>query len=150
MKIELVQTNFTSGELSPRIYGRTDITKYYNGFKKAINFIVLAQGGLSKRPGTKFIAETKFSNRKVRLIPFKFSTEQNYILEFGHNYVRVFKDEGQVLSSGAPYEISSPYVEEDLSELYWTQSADILFLCHKKYPPKNSAELVILILLSLM
>jgi hypothetical protein len=35
----------------------------------------------------------------VRLIPFEFSTEQAYILEFGKGYMRVMKDGGVVLES---------------------------------------------------
>lgn len=35
----------------------------------------------------------------VRLIPFEFSTDQAYVLEFGRGYMRVFKDGGIVLNA---------------------------------------------------
>ncbi len=93
-----ILTNFTSGELSPRLNGRIDMEKYYNGASKISNFAVLMHGGLQKRSGTKFIREIKTStgsNSGARLIPFVFSKTQAYILEFGHNYIRFYKDEGR-------------------------------------------------------
>ena len=58
------------------------------------------------RPGTQFVAEVKDSTKKTRLIPFEFSTTQTYILEFGDQYIRFYKDNGQILSGGSAYEIS--------------------------------------------
>ena len=81
-----ILTNFTSGELSPRLNGRIDMEKYYNGASKLSNFAVLMHGGLQKRSGTKFIREIKTStgsNSGARLISFVFSKTQAYILEFG-------------------------------------------------------------------
>lgn len=87
-------TNFTAGQLSPRLDGRTDLTKYYNGAKTISNFTIQPHGGASRRPGTAFVHEVKDSSSAVRLIPFEFSTVQTYVLEFGDQYIRFFKDKG--------------------------------------------------------
>jgi hypothetical protein len=50
------------------------------------------------------------------MLPFVFSVTQAYALEFGDLYMRVFKDLGQVLSGGLPYEIAMPYAEADLPD----------------------------------
>ena len=42
-------TNFTAGELSPRLDGRTDVGKYFNGCKLQ-NFVVHPHGGASRVP----------------------------------------------------------------------------------------------------
>ena len=133
-----ILTNFTSGELSPRLNGRIDMDKYYNGASTISNFMVLMHGGLSKRPGTRHIAEIKTSsgsNSGARLIPFTFSKTQAYILEFGHNYIRFFKDEGQIESGGSPYEIATTYTAAQLDELEFVQSADVLFIVHESHKP---------------
>ena len=133
-----ILTNFTSGELSPRLNGRIDMDKYYNGASTISNFMVLMHGGLSKRPGTRHIAEIKTSsgsNSGARLIPFTFSKTQAYILEFGHNYIRFFKDEGQIESGGSPYEIATTYTAAQLDELEFVQSADVLFIVHESHNP---------------
>ena len=136
-----ILTNFTSGELSPRLNGRIDMEKYYNGASKLSNFAVLMHGGLQKRSGTKFIREIKTSsgsNSGARLIPFVFSKTQAYILEFGHNYIRFYKDEGVIVSSGTtPYEISTTYTAAQINELEYVQSADVLYLVHEAHPPRK-------------
>ena len=92
-------TNFTAGQLSPKLDGRTDLTKYYNGAKTLKNFTIQPHGGASRRPGTVFIHEVKDSSQEVRLIPFEFSTVQTYILEFGNEYIRFYKDKGIITES---------------------------------------------------
>ena len=85
-------SNFTAGELSPKLDGRTELQKYFNGAKQLQNFLVVPQGGATRRPGTQFIAETKTSANAARLIPFEFNVTQAYVLEFGNNYFRIYKD----------------------------------------------------------
>jgi hypothetical protein len=93
-KTSPIQTNFTAGELSLQLEGRVDITKYFNAAKSIENFLITPFGGIDRRPGTQFVATAKYPNKKVRLIPFQFSTEQTYILEVGDLYVRFYRDEG--------------------------------------------------------
>ena len=77
--------------------GRTDFAKYFNGATNIENFVVMPHGPITRRPGTYFVSEIKTSANKTRLIPFTFSTEQTYILEFGNQYIRFFKDDGQIV-----------------------------------------------------
>ena len=125
--------SFVSGEFSAKMDGRVDFEKYSSGTKTLQNFLVHPQGAATRRVGTQFIAEVKNSAKKVRLIPFEFSTTQTYILEFGDQYMRVYKDKGQVLSSGSPFEISTPYLEAELFDLKFAQSADVLYICHPNH-----------------
>ena len=92
-------TNFTAGELSPRLDGRTDIGKYFNGCKTLENMVVHPHGAVTRRPGTKFVHEVKTSANSTRLVPFEFSTTQTYILEFGNQYIRFYKDQGIITES---------------------------------------------------
>src|SRR4249920_3810234 len=92
-----LQTNFTSGEISPQMYGRVDTNRYQNGAARIENFVVRTQGGLTKRQGSQHVAETRDSSRISRLIPFEFSDTQNYALEFGNKYIRVHANGHPVL-----------------------------------------------------
>ena len=91
--------SFTAGELSSSMEGRTDFAKYFNGATNIENFVVMPHGPITRRPGTYFVSEIKTSANKTRLIPFTFSTEQTYILEFGNQYIRFFKDDGQIVEA---------------------------------------------------
>ena len=125
--------SFVSGEFSAKMDGRVDFEKYRSGCKTLQNFLVHPQGAATRRVGTQFIAEVKDSSKKTRLIPFEFSTTQTYVLEFGDQYMRVYKDKGQVLSGGSPFEISTPYLEAELFDLKFAQSADVLYICHPNH-----------------
>ena len=136
-KVTAVQTNFTGGEISPKLHGRIDLQKYAASCKTIENYLCFPHGGIVKRSGTRFIAECKDSANTKRLIPFVFSTTQAYILEFGNDYIRFYRNEGQILDSGSAYEISSPWGEEYLDGLSFTQSADILYVTHPEFKPRK-------------
>ena len=53
-RLGTVQPSFAGGELSPRLYGRTDYPKYAIGAEAIENFIVRPEGGLMRRHGTRF------------------------------------------------------------------------------------------------
>ena len=131
---------FNAGELSPLLNGRTDISKYYSGCQELDNFLVLTYGGVMRRPGTAYIADAKNADEAARLISFEFSIIQTYILEFGDEYIRFYKDGGQILDSGSPVEIATPYDTDagtDLFDLHFVQSADTMYIVHPDYAPRK-------------
>ena len=136
----LALTSFVSGELGAKLDGRTDFNKYATGAKTLENFLVHPQGAATRRVGTKFVAEVKDSAAKTRLIPFEFSTIQTYVLEFGNQYMRVYKDQGQVQSGGSAFEISTPYLTAELFQLKFAQSADIMYICHPNHAARKLAR----------
>jgi len=136
-----IQTNFTSGIFSGRLFGRTDLAQYSNALRHCYNFNLLAHGGANKRSGTRYINEVKDSSKTTKLIPFIFSTVQAYTLEFGDQYIRFYRDEGQILSGGSPYEISTPYLHTQLVDLRFAQSNDVLYLVHPLHRPMELSRL---------
>ena len=136
----LALTSFVSGELGSKLDGRTDFAKYNTGAKTLENFLIHPQGSATRRVGTQFIAEVKDSTKKTRLIPFEFSTVQTYVLEFGNQYMRVYKDKGQVQSGGSAFELATPYLEAELFEIKFAQSADVLFICHPNHAARKLAR----------
>lgn len=90
-------STFTAGEISPRLEGRVSIEKYREGLADLTNMIVQPHGGVTRRPGTEYLGEVKDSSVKTRLIPFEFKTSDTYILEFGDQTMRVFRNGLQVL-----------------------------------------------------
>ena len=214
-RTKYIQTNFTAGEISPRLDSRIDLSKYQNGAKSIQNFTVLPHGGLQRRGGSQFILQTKNAADKVRLVSFEFSITESYVLEFGDEYIRFYRNNGIILessknitgitqanpgvvtssshgynngdwvyisgvvgmtevnldfyivagkttntfhltdidgnnvdtsgftaySSGGTaervFEVTSPWDKDDLFELSFTQSADILYVVHPNYAPRE-------------
>jgi hypothetical protein len=133
-KVAPLQSNFNGGEFSPLLYGRVDTDRYGTGLATCLNYKPTIQGGLIRRPGSYYVAEVKDSTKATRLVEFEFSTTQAYIIEFGDQYFRFYRNHGQI---GAPYEIASPYLEADLFDLRFTQSADVLYITHPDYEPRK-------------
>lgn len=136
-KVSTIQDAFNAGEFSPLMTARVRFEKYRNALATCLNAVPLVQGGVTRRSGTKYVAEVKDSSKATRLVQFEFSTTQAYILEFGDQYMRVYKDRGQVLSGMSAYEIVTPYLEADLFELKFAQSNDVLYVAHPDYAPRK-------------
>jgi hypothetical protein len=137
-RLHPAQSNWTSGELSPKVHlGRIDFQKYYNGAETIENWTVFPQGGLTRRPGTHFVASVKSPGKRPRLVPFIVSTTTAYILEFGETYIRIYANNAQILSAGTPVEITTTYAEADLFSLDFAQSADVLYIVHPNYTPRR-------------
>lgn len=129
-RLTLVQTNFTAGEISPRMLGRTDIARYQNGAETFENAWPLVHGGGCRRDGTVFAAAAKFANKRSRLIPYIFNKSQAYMCEFGDQYVRIYYLSGAYTG----VELVSPYTEAMLTEIDYVQGADTMFIFNQQVP----------------
>jgi hypothetical protein len=137
-KVSPIQTSFGAGEFSELLHGQVELDRYKQALEICQNYIPSLQGGLVRRSGTKYVASTKTAANTARLVPFEFSITQAYILEFGDQYIRFYRNNGQIESSpGVAYEISTPYTQADLFQLRFTQSADVLYITHPSYAPRT-------------
>lgn len=133
-----IHRSFAGGEVSPQMFGRIDDTKFQAGLETCLNFLCLPQGPIERRPGFAFVREVKDSTKKVRLIPFVFNNSQTMVIELGDKYAR-FHTEGKTLldASGVPYEIETPWEEDDIFDIHYVQSADVMTLVHPRYAPRE-------------
>ena len=138
MAIRSYTRSFNGGEVAPAMFARIDDAKYQTGLAKCKNFLIEPQGPLVSRPGFEYVRETKYANKKTKLIPFNFSDTQTMVLEFGDKYIRFHTNGATLLKDdGSVYEISTPYGEDDLFDIHYVQSADILTLVHPSYAPRE-------------
>jgi hypothetical protein len=125
-------TNFTGGEVDPRLLGRGDLQVYTNGARTLTNVRVHATGGVERRAGLRFLAELPGPGR---LVPFEFSASESYLLAFTDFRLDVFKD--GVLDAG---NIPAPWRQGLLPEIAWVQSADTLIVTHRDTVPRLIAR----------
>ncbi len=133
----ILKNNCTSGELSPKVHQRGDIQQFQNGLATCLNAIVSPYGGVYRRFGTKYIATAKYGDRLCIMRPFEFSITQAYVLEIGDCYIRFYKDGAQIVDAGTgdPIEVETTYREDELRELRFEQSADVLYIFHPNHYP---------------
>lgn len=143
------QTNFSTGELDPKLWGRTDLPVFGKGLRRCRNFFITKpHGAAMSRPGTLFVRETKQQNVTPTLVPFIFSDTQTYVLEFCAGVVRFHTGGATVVYvagsvpegvAGDPYEVLTDYTADELPNLRWVQSGDVLFIaCPGHLPMKLS------------
>ena len=125
-KINLIKNNFTSGELSPHIWMRTDLQQYRNGTKEMLNFLPIVEGGLKRRGGT---AVTAVTEGAVRILPFIISHSVAYLLVFKALSIDVLDSNGTLIKS-----LATLYTEEEIHEINYTQNRYQFFIAHSEHP----------------
>jgi hypothetical protein len=144
MAISQLINSFSAGEMSPFLDGRSDLEKYRSGCLRCENFILLPYGGVVRRPGTEFLAESKFSDRPVRLVGFSFSVTTRFVLEFGHYYVRFWSNGTPVPNpedATQPLEVITPWAFGQLNAVKFLQINDIVYFAHPSIAPQKLTRL---------
>jgi hypothetical protein len=130
-----IQTTFTGGEISPRMFLRVDTENYRAALRKAENVNLLPQGPVTRREGSRYVADVKTASSAVRLMPFIYSESVAYTLELGPLYVRYFTAQAQVVS-GTPVEDVTTYAAGDLFNIHYAQKNDELLMAVNTHPLK--------------
>jgi hypothetical protein len=97
--------SFNGGQVAQTLTARVDQAKYRSMCLSLLNMMCLKTGPCTRRPGTQYIASTKYSddaNLCARLKRFVFSPETTFMLEWGNHYVRFYSNGAQVQVTSAP------------------------------------------------
>ena len=127
-RLTLHKTSFTSGEISPRLLGRGDLSAYENGAAKLHNVFIHPTGGISRRGGLRYVDTAPGDGR---LVSFEFNTEQVYLLMFTDLQVDAYRDGVKVAS------FTTPWTEAQIKQIVWVQTADTLLVTHPDVAPKK-------------
>jgi hypothetical protein len=126
------QPNFSKGVISEELVARVDVPAYSTALRRGDNVIILKYGGVTKRPGTRLVAEV-YDDDGVRLMPFQFSLEQTYAIEMGQGYARFAANGGLVLEDkltvegvlyGYPTTIAASYHGYEVGDqIYYSETS---------------------------
>lgn len=131
MKARGYQANFTMGQISEEMHGRVDMEVYAVAVAEARNMVPAVAGPLRRRPGFLNEGEAGQQDRKAISLPFVRTLGDALMLELGHLTMRVRRADGApVMDGAAPYELATPWGEDDLAGLRWHQSNDVLYVTH--------------------
>ena len=87
--------DFSSGEISPRLYGRFDLSAYYAGGRRVENFVPQLVGPTHFRTGFVFASPTR-DNQEAVLWNFEFTDASSFALEITPNFIRFYENNGLV------------------------------------------------------
>jgi len=97
--------NFTGGEIGREVSARSDLEIFSRSTESNLNAIPQPFGGIRRRPGTGFIDFTHPLLKSAttygahRIIPFKYSDTQSYIISFYDGFLRFHTDAALILDS---------------------------------------------------
>lgn len=138
-KVWNIQSNFSQGELDPKLIGRQDLSVYYNGLSKARNVVNQVQGGVSWRPGTKLIDANDVE--VIRIFAFQFSTDVSYLLAFADERIYIYKNgtelQTNINGSGNDYLSASVYAASRIPDIDFIQSADTVIITSPDFAPRK-------------
>ena len=123
------QLAFTTGEVSTDVSSRFDLEQYKSALLEAENVVIRPYGAVAKRQGSQYVGQVKYSDKPTRLFEFTTNTNNSFMLEFGHLYIRVWRN-GEYTN----LEINTPFEDEIINDLNIIQSGDVMFICSGKYP----------------
>ncbi|WP_417832477.1 hypothetical protein [Terasakiella sp.] len=127
-RTRISKNSFSGGEVSPYLIGRGDLKAYENGMAQVRNLIIYPTGGLRRRAGLRHVDQAFGPSR---LVAFEFNIDQIYLLVFSHLKMSVYRD------GVKDVDIETPWTEEQLPKLIWTQSADTLLVVHPDVSPRK-------------
>ena len=125
-RVYMLQPSFATGEISPDVASRVDLDKYQSALLQAKNFNIRPYGSAYRRPGMIHIADLTSGN--ILLQEFAVDADRAYLLEFGNQYLNVWKDGVKKAT------LTTPFTGTELHKLRFAQSADVMFIASGTHP----------------
>lgn len=132
------QPSFAGGVIGPSLHGRVDLAKYAVGLKEGHNIFIHAHGGFSNRAGTELVGELGESGR---LIPFERDEATGYVLALLDQKMKVYRKGDPVMSGSIEYEFALPYSADEVFQISYVQSVDVMYLAHRLHAPQKLMHL---------
>jgi hypothetical protein len=127
-RLNVLQTNFTSGELDPRLLGRSDLRSQENGAARLQNVFVETTGGVRRRSGLAYLVTAP---GRGRLATFEPSSGGTFLFVFSDLRLDVYEDETQLAV------LVTPWTEADVSQISWAQFGDSIIVTHPDHAPQR-------------
>jgi len=131
-RVNVLQTDFTSGELDPRLLGRTDLRTYENGAARLENVVVETTGGARRRPGMAYITTAP---GRGRITIFEPSSGGTYLLVFTDQQLDIYEDDSLIST------LPTPWGEEDIKQITWGELDNSVIVTHPNHIPQQVTKL---------
>lgn len=127
--LNLIKQSFAGGQYDESMSVRNDVAGFESAAFELKNVVGLPRGGVEQRGGLRFLAKTGASDERVKLVTFKFNTEQKYVIVFYPLHAVVYHEDAQVA------DVAVPYTADDIRGLDCVQQLDTLIIACADRPP---------------
>lgn len=124
------QSDFTAGQLDPKVFARDDYAGYYRGAKDLTNMLVLPQGGITRRWGTRYVSTLTTTNpTNTQLVTFVYEDSATYLLCFYDSSLDIYLENILLMT------MSVPYMPEDVQNIRYTQIQNRMVFVNENFQP---------------
>lgn len=126
-------TNFTAGELSPLMSSRIDSEAYKNGGKTLTNVRLRAQGGITRRPGLRYLQT--LTSTTYQSEPYIYDEDEAYLLLFSDTKLEIVdvSDPTVILQTIT----SCPWLTAHIGNIVVSQSGDTMIIVNPNFAIKK-------------
>lgn len=132
----MIQNNFVGGEISPSLFGRSDLQAYYRSCAKAENFVVAKEGSLKKRHGVETTGTVQVPFENAKLVPYLYDRDEAGIVIFtleSGSVLAEIRSKGALGTAGTQAEVFTGTIPEGMTikDLRCSQIGDTLYATWK-------------------
>lgn len=110
--------SFAAGELGKKLRFRSDLGRYQIAVELQENYVTMVEGGATRAPGTRFVLAVKDQTERGKLVPFRRSPTDYYMLVVNGGVARFVRQGGFLQNPDTtPHELTLPFTESDLANL---------------------------------
>ncbi|EKS26520.1 hypothetical protein [Afipia felis] len=132
------RVTFAAGELGENLIARSDMAVYQIAVEQMENFVPMKEGGAMRAPGTRMVLELKNEAQLGRLLPFRYSPTDYYMLVINGGVSRLVREGGFVQNEDTtPFEFAVPWAEADLASLRAARSGNTLYVVSAGKKPQE-------------
>ena len=125
-------SDFTYGELSPKMLGRAETNAYHKGAQVMQNMVPMIQGGFHKRAGSLAIGTT-YTDLPGQIYRIIINKDLWYLLEFTNLRLRIWGN--MTTTPSVVQTITTPYLLADLTDLQTGWAYPDMFIANDAYAP---------------
>lgn len=103
-----IQTNFSGGEITPRLHAREDVGIYATALEFCENFMPTPQGSLLMRPGTQYKSDSVGDSNVSRLFTFERGISTDVVVELNGSTLRLIGNDGALIEGESGQLIRDP------------------------------------------
>ena len=121
-----IQLAFSSGEVAPALYGRSDVDRWKAALKLCSNWVVQPEGGIIDRQG--FELKASITGSDIRMIPFEFGPADSYVVAAIGTKFYFIRNGSLVADEDTPFATFTVNSSLTKANLRWVQSGDTVYL----------------------
>lgn len=124
------RVSFAGGEIGRALRARTDLARYQISVEAMENYVVMVEGGATRRPGSIFVNTVWSEPSPSLLIPFRFTATDSYMIVLSGSIMQFIRNGAYVINTGTglPFQLGTAFVDVDIPNIRTVARGNVIFL----------------------